>query len=201
MMAGLALRSVTAAAAIGFGFVLGANPAAAEVKDPSGTYLTQDGRARIRVEKCGSDEEAICGYVVWLKKPEEGATAQTTDRYNPDPSKTKRQLLGHQLMLGLALNSDERFEGKIYNNEDGKSYDVSIWLDRPNRLKVRGCLIAPLCSTQNWSKVTDVAEGQLVAATGATGGPTADAEWAAPTAAGAKPSRAAAPKRDPKPKT
>lgn len=173
-------------------------PALAEVKDPSGTYLTQDGRARVRIEKCGPDGEAICGFVVWLK-PDESGGAPKTDKNNPDPAKAKRPVLGHQLILGLTLNSDERFEGLIYNNEDGKKYDVTVWLDRPTRLKVRGCLIAPLCSTQNWTRVSDAADGELVAATGTPGGPTADPEWASTTTAATK--ARPAPKRDPKPKT
>ena len=200
MIAGLTLRSAVAGAALGCGLLL-PGTASAEIKDPSGTYLVQDGRARVRVEKCGQDGEAVCGFVVWMKKPEDGATQPTTDRNNPDPAKAKRALLGHQLILGLVPNSDERFEGRIYNNEDGKSYDVTIWLDRPNRLKVRGCLIAPLCSTQNWTRTTDTTEGELVGVTGAAGGPTADPEWATAAVAGAKPARAAAPKRDVKPKS
>jgi len=35
--------------------------------DPSGTFLTEDGRAGVRVERCGSAPERICGYIVWMK--------------------------------------------------------------------------------------------------------------------------------------
>ena len=40
---------------------------AASVADPSGTWLTEDGRARVRVERCGVSLEQICGFVVWMK--------------------------------------------------------------------------------------------------------------------------------------
>jgi hypothetical protein len=41
---------------------------AATTTDPSGTFLTEDGRARVRVERCGSAPERICGYIVWMKE-------------------------------------------------------------------------------------------------------------------------------------
>ena len=192
MIVGLSSR--WAARLAGIGLMAVPTLALAEAKDPSGTYLTQDGRARIRVEKCLSDGESICGYVVWMKRSDD-ASAATIDKNNPSPAKARRALLGHQLILGLSLNSSERFEGEIYNNEDGKKYDVSIWLDRPNLLKVRGCLVAPLCSTQNWTRVSGgTAEGELVAATGTAGGPTPDAEYAGSATASKKPAPARKPK-------
>ena len=142
--------------------------AVAAPRDPSGSWLTEDGRARVRVEKCGPAREHLCGYVVWLR-----ANPSATDRKNPDARKATRPVLGHQLMLGLRPNSDGRYEGLIYNADDGKSYDVTVWLERPGDLKVKGCLVAFLCSTQNWTPAGDVQPGQLAGATGAPGGPRA----------------------------
>ena len=178
-------RCLVTLAILGFA---SAAPAAAP-RDPSGTWLTQDGRARVRMEKCGTGRSNLCGYIVWLKP---GSVKASTDARNPDPAKTARPLLGHQLILGLALNSDGEYEGKIYNSEDGKSYDVTVWLDGAD-LKLKGCLVAFLCSTQTWTKASDMAPGQLSAATGTPGGPTPDPEWASAPSA---PSR-----RDSRPKT
>lgn len=150
---------------------------AATPADPSGTYLTEDGRARIRIEKCGPAEKNLCGYVVWLKVPLNDKNQPRVDFKNPDPKKQARASLGHQLILGLKPNADARYEGKIYNSEDGKSYDVTIWTEEPGELTVRGCLIAFLCKSQTWNKVTDVLPGQLTAATNTPGGPRSDAEW------------------------
>ena len=45
-------------------------PANAVASDePSGTWLTEDGRARIRIERCGAKLEQVCGYIVWMKEP------------------------------------------------------------------------------------------------------------------------------------
>lgn len=198
MMARTRDKLTPLAAALGLmlpNLAFGAAPAAA---DPSGTWLTQDGRARIRIEKCGPNREQACGYVVWLKASPEGGPPGT-DLKNPDPGKTARGLLGHQLILGLKPNGQGRYEGQIYNAEDGKSYDVTIWSDTPAALNVKGCLVAFLCSTQTWARTTDVLPGQLAGPTGGPGGPRPDPEWAAkPSAGSGNPAQAAAPKRDPK---
>lgn len=170
----------------------GAGGASAAVRDPSGTWLTQDGRARIRLEKCGASRQLVCGYVVWIKP---GTAKSTVDRFNPDPAKATRPVLGHQLLAGLSVNDNDRYAGQIYNSEDGKSYDVEVWTDSPTDLKLKGCLVAFLCSTQNWTRVEDVVPGQLAGATGSPSGPQPDAEWAS------KPATAGSPKRDAKPKS
>lgn len=152
--------------------------------DPFGTWQTEDGRARIRTERCGSDHSRLCGFVVWGKEPLDENGKPKVDRYNPAPSKQGRPQLGHQLMLGLKQNAEGRFEGKIYNADNGKSYDVTVWSDQPSALTVKGCMLAVFCGSQTWSRVADVAPGQLRGATDAPGGPRSDAEWAAKPAAG-----------------
>lgn len=156
--------------------------------DPSGTWLTEDGRARIRVEKCGPQEKNVCGYVVWLKVPLNDKGQPRLDFKNPDPKKQARPSLGHQLIMDLKPNADSRFEGKIYNSEEGKYYDVTIWTEQPTELSIRGCMLAILCGSQTWTRVSDVAPGQLTGPTNGPGGPRPDAEWApkvAPAAAAA----------------
>ncbi|GJE71929.1 DUF2147 domain-containing protein [Methylorubrum podarium] len=179
------------AAAVAAGFTalgaLSAGPAsaAAPQHDPSGTWLTQDGKARIRVEKCGPQEKNLCGYAVWLKTPLNDEGKPRVDFRNPDPKKRARASLGHQLILGLKLNEDAHYEGKIYNAEDGKFYDVTIWSDEPEELTVKGCLIAFLCQSQTWKRVGDTLPGQLTGPTNGANGPRADAEWAPKAAPGA----------------
>ncbi len=177
----------TALLRTGLGAALGALLAlpasAAAPRDPSGTWLTQDGKARIRVEKCGPQEKNLCGYAVWLKTPLNDEGKPRIDFRNPDPKKRARASLGHQLILGLKLNEDARYEGKIYNAEDGKFYDVTIWSDAPEELTVKGCLIAFLCQSQTWTRANDAQPGQLTGPTNGPNGPRADTEWA-PKAAG-----------------
>jgi uncharacterized protein (DUF2147 family) len=174
--------------------------AAAAPKDPSGTWLTEDGRARIRVEKCGARQSNLCGYVVWMKTPLTDAGEPRLDRRNPDPNKTSRPLLGHQLMMGLRANGDENYQGLIYNNEDGKSYNVTVWVEDAGVLKVKGCLVAFLCSTQDWTRAGDVLPGQLAGVTGSANGPKPDPEWAPKPVAAGGPGQGETVKADARPK-
>ncbi|MCP1833609.1 uncharacterized protein (DUF2147 family) [Bradyrhizobium sp. USDA 4532] len=146
--------------------------------DPSGTWLTEDGRARIRLERCGTARDRVCGFIVWMKDPLDSHGQPLRDSFNPDPDQRTRALLGHQLILGLKLTPEGRFDGDIYNAEDGKSYAVSLWRDKSDRLKLKGCLLKLLCQTQTWTQTLDVQPGQLVGLTGDVGGPRADREWA-----------------------
>lgn len=189
-LAGAALPLVVAA-----GAALAAPPA----NDPSGIWLTEDGRARIRVEKCGPQEKNVCGYVVWLKVPLNEQGQPRVDKFNPDAKKATRPSLGHQLIMGLKPNADAHYEGKIYNADNGKSYDVTLWTDAPTELTVRGCMLGILCGSQTWNRVTDVLPGQLTGPTNGAGGPRADAEWAPKAAAGTGSTAAGAPKAAPKP--
>jgi len=152
---------------------------AATPADPSGTWLTEDGRARIRIERCGSKPEQICGYIVWMTEPTDANGRPVIDQYNPDITKRSRPVLGHQLIMGLKLNPAGRFEGEIYNAENGKSYDISIWREAID-LKVKGCMLAVFCATQTWTQTMNALPGQLVGMTGDPNGPKADKEWAQP---------------------
>jgi uncharacterized protein (DUF2147 family) len=160
----------------------GGQAGAAAPLDPSGTWLVEDGRARIRLERCGPSRERICGFIVWMKEPADKRGQPYRDKENPDPDKRARALLGHQLIMGLQATPEGRFAGDIYNAEDGKSYSVSLWRESPDRLKLKGCLIKFLCQTQTWQQTLDVQPGQLVGLTGDLNGPRADKEWAAVTA-------------------
>ena len=163
-----------------FGLALCAMPglALASPNDPSGTWLTEDGRARVRVEKCGPQNSHACGYVVWLKVPLNDKGQPRIDFKNPDAKKQSRASLGHQLIMGIKPNADAHYEGKIYNAEDGSFYDVTIWSEQPGELTVRGCMLKFMCMSQAWTKVTDVLPGQLTGPTNGPGGPRSDPEWA-----------------------
>jgi uncharacterized protein (DUF2147 family) len=156
----------------------------AQAAEPFGTWQTEDGRARIRTERCGSDHARLCGFVVWGNDLLDENGKPKVDRYNPDPSKQGRLLLGHQLLSGLKRNAEGRFEGKIYNADNGKSYDVTMWSDQPSELTVKGCMLAVFCGSQTWSRVVDVTPGQLQGATDAPGGPRSNLESVAKSAAG-----------------
>lgn len=120
--------------------LLGAVPA---VADPSGTWLTQSGDTKVRIAPCAA---AFCGTIVWQKTP-------TNDVNNPDPAKRSRPLVGVQLMSGLTGTGADRYAGKLYNPEDGKTYTGKITMQGPATMKLSGCVLGGLvCKAQTWTK-------------------------------------------------
>ncbi len=155
---------------------------AAGMADPSGTWLTEDGRARVRIERCGAKLEQVCGFIVWMKEPADANGQPLRDQSNPDIAKRSRPLLGHQLILGLKPGADGRFEGQIYNAENGKTYEISLTRGTKD-LNVKGCMLAILCASQTWTQTMNALPGQLVGMTGDPTGPRPDQEWAQATPA------------------
>jgi hypothetical protein len=127
---------------------------------------------------CGPQKANVCGYIVWAKPADDAKAPPDTDQQNPDPTKRARPLLGSQMIMGMKPAQDGHFEGEIYNGDNGKTYQTSIWRSQPAQLTVRGCVLTYLCGSQAWTLATDVLPGQLDGLTGTVGGPTADAEWA-----------------------
>ncbi|GJE61883.1 DUF2147 domain-containing protein [Methylobacterium trifolii] len=132
-----------------------ATASADTAKDPSGTWLTGDGRAKIRIDRCGAGQAQVCGKVVWLKVPNTDAGTPRTDLKNPDPKKRSRPVIGLQLIDGLKPD-EEKFSGELYNIEEGKIYQVSLERESASELSVSGCVLKILCGSQTWTKVPDV---------------------------------------------
>lgn len=158
-------------------------PNAARAAEPFGTWLTEDGRARVRAERCGSDASRLCGFVVWGSEPLDKDGKPKVDRYNPNPTWQRRPQFGHQMLLGLKPNAEGRCEGKIYNVDNAKSYDATVWSDHPSALAVKGCMLV-FCASQAWKRVANVVPGQLQGPTDGSGGPRSDPERASKGAAG-----------------
>jgi uncharacterized protein (DUF2147 family) len=122
-------------------FVLIASPAFAAT--PKGDWLVEDQDAIIRIDSCGS---ALCGTVVWTKK--QGGL----DENNPDAAKRNRPIMGLQLLLGMKPASDGRWEGDVYNPENGKTYASRMWLKSDDTLRIEGCVLGFLCGGQDWTR-------------------------------------------------
>ena len=121
-----------------------AGAGAAELS-PIGDWLVKEGYANIRIDECGGK---MWGIVVWEKVP-------GFDKENPDPTKKDRPLLGTPVLMGLAPAAKEpgKWSGEIYNSQNGKMYGATISLADENTLDLEGCLVWPLCQTQQWTRV------------------------------------------------
>jgi uncharacterized protein (DUF2147 family) len=119
--------------------------------DPSGTWLTENGRSRIRIADCGG---ALCGTIVWLKEPNDPDTGKPkVDKNNTDASKRGRPLVGVPIVLSMQPNGSNKWSGQVYNAEDGKTYSGNIIEQGPNALKLEGCALGGLvCKAQTWTR-------------------------------------------------
>lgn len=117
--------------------------------DPSGLWVTQAGDAKVRVSHCG---EGICGVVVSLREPTNPATgAPFVDDKNPNPALRRRPIIGLPLFSDMRPTGPGRWAGRIYNADDGGTYDSDIAVAGPNALRVNGC-VGALCGGETWTR-------------------------------------------------
>ena len=123
---------------------------AATAADAVGVWTTSDGEAHVKVSPCA---DQLCGQIVWLKEPIDLETGKpNTDKNNPDPEKRARPINGLQLFQSMKPTSVNSWKGKIYNPDDGKSYDATVTLE-DQRLRVKGCALGGLiCQSELWSR-------------------------------------------------
>ena len=120
--------------------------------DLKGTWLTEEGKATVRIADCGA---ALCGTIVALKEPNDPATGQPkTDKNNTDAGKRNRPMIGVQIVLGMTPAGTDQWKGQVYNAEDGKTYTGNITFTGGNSLQLQGCALGGLvCKGQTWTKV------------------------------------------------
>ena len=118
--------------------------------EPTGTWMTQAGDARVKVSKCGG---GICGVIVGLRAPIDPLTGRpAVDSKNPNPSLATRPMIGLPLFYGMQPSGPNKWSGQIYNADDGNSYASSVSLSSPDTLRVEGC-VGALCGGENWTRV------------------------------------------------
>lgn len=122
----------------------------AQENSPAGTWLTEKGDARIKINSCGA---GICGKVVGLRDPINPETGKPfTDDKNPNPALAKRPMIGLQLFNNMRPTGPGRWAGHIYNADDGRFYVSKVAMEGPARLRVEGC-VGVICGGETWSKV------------------------------------------------
>jgi uncharacterized protein (DUF2147 family) len=129
--------------------ILVAAPAAAEAS-PVGLWRAKDG-AQIRVSACG--KQTLCGFIATTNPRIDPATGKApVDKNNPDPAKQKRPLVGVEILIGMAPSAPGEWSGRLYNDDDGKTYDGKLKELGPKNIRIEGCAGA-LCGGQELSRV------------------------------------------------
>jgi uncharacterized protein (DUF2147 family) len=121
---------------------------AARAGDPSGTWRMANGKVTVRISDCGGK---LCGWIVGLKKPLDKNGRPKTDKDNPNPALRNRPLIGLALLNGLRPAGANRWEGRIYNPDDGRTYDARMRLDGGAML-IKGCVLV-FCKSQKFVRI------------------------------------------------
>ena len=145
--------------AAGLMCVISASAALAEAPPPTGQWRVQDGTAAIRVVNCAG---ALWGVIAGTIG---GASNTDTDKNNPDPALRNRPIVGLPILIDTASQppiilpilidmrpSQGRWTGRVYNAENGKTYDANIGLVSGNVLHIEGCVLGFLCGGENWTR-------------------------------------------------
>jgi uncharacterized protein (DUF2147 family) len=139
-MAGLN-RGLIALAAVAF-----AAPAFAA--SPEGVWRTPSRGGVVELSACGP---ALCGRL--LTTVGIAANPSLPDGKNRDPGLRTRLLKDLQIVQGFTGGPTEWTGGTVYNPVDGGTYKGRIVLVDEDRLRLTGCIIFPLCTTQTWTRV------------------------------------------------
>jgi uncharacterized protein (DUF2147 family) len=75
------------------------------------------------------------------------------DKHNVDASKQGRPLLGIPIVLNMKPNGADKWEGQVYNAEDGNTYSGSFAMTGANSAQLKGCIMGGLlCKAQTWTR-------------------------------------------------
>ena len=126
-----------------------------------GDWLVESRDAVIRIEQVGDEYQ---GSILWQLHdtygPEDGPELDgkiVTDRKNPDPALRSQPLTGLRLLKGLSYDVGNRkwIGGRVYNSDNGRTYNCQVRLLGSNRLQLRGYIgISLLGGNTVWSRVT-----------------------------------------------
>ncbi len=142
----VARRTLFAGLALALGFAQ-----AARAAEPGGEWLVADKTAQIRIADC---DGTLWGFVSWEADP-------GVDARNPDPKMRTRPTRGMPILLGMKPTGPGRWDGAIYNSQNGKTYSGGVSMTGNDGLRVRGCILGFLCGGETWTRGDPARPGAL----------------------------------------
>jgi len=111
-----------------------------------GTYMTEGSKGKVVIERAGGTYN---GKLVWSKT--EGAL----DKNNPVKAEQSKKLVGKTILTGFKYAGKGVWDGgKIYDPENGKTYNCKITLKSDGNITVRGFIgVSLLGRNTNWTRV------------------------------------------------
>jgi uncharacterized protein (DUF2147 family) len=113
-----------------------------------GRWQTPTRHGVVEITACGN---SLCGRLV----DSDGLRANPAlrDTHNKDVAQRERLLKGLLILQGFSPKGQEWTGGTIYNAEDGGTYQATLTPAGADTLKLKGCIVWPLCKTQVWTRL------------------------------------------------
>jgi uncharacterized protein (DUF2147 family) len=135
-----------------------ASLAAAQAPSPLGEWITEGGKARVRVAPCSGNAQRLCGVIIWSYRPPGAKPGPLRDIHNQDSALRSRPIVGLPALQDfVSIGPDSWGGGTIYDPESGKTYRSKMGLKGADRLEVSGCVLF-FCRSQTWTRF---AEGEV----------------------------------------
>ena len=113
-----------------------------------GRWRTPTNNAEVEIVSCGA---ARCGTVVTSDHLKADPAAK--DVRNKDAALRGRAIKGLTFLTGFTGGPTEWKGGKVYDPDSGNTYQGTITVVDADHLKLRGCIVYPLCKTQMWTRI------------------------------------------------
>lgn len=123
--------------------------AALTAPDVAGRWLTPTDHGVVEIRHCGA---SVCGRLMSSDKIK--ADPSLKDVKDRDFALRGRTLKGLDLLHGFSGGPSDWRDGEIYNPSDGGTYHATLTLEAADRLKVTGCIVAPFCKSEVWTRDT-----------------------------------------------
>lgn len=121
-----------------------------------GTWLTQDGTTKVKIE---NDNGKFNGKIVWLNPATDKSGKPVLDTNNSDKTLQSRTIMGLPLLKNFVYDGDNLWtDGTIYDPDSGDTYSCNITMNNDGTMNIRGYIGFSLFGrTEIWKRVKDIA--------------------------------------------
>lgn len=105
---------------------------AAQAADINGNWARSDGKARVRIAKCGAD---LCATNTWIKPG------------------TPSEKAGDVLVMKVKADADGNYSGSAFDPQRDMSYRITLTVTE-NKMTSKGCVLGGLlCKGVGWTRI------------------------------------------------
>ena len=107
------------------------------------TWWTPNKDAKVRIFLATNGK--VYGKITWLKEPNDANGNPKKDVNNKRDELKTREVMNLQILSGFSYDASYKWTGgKVYDAENGDSYDCVLTLKDKNTLNVRGYIQSPI---------------------------------------------------------